>query len=93
MQSICQMCGTRKQLHVHHIMPWHVSEELRYSFDNLITLCQPDHFRFGHWLDWKQYNPNIVELCERAQELNTSVEWDKYNIFHRGMEDEGVGYA
>jgi 5-methylcytosine-specific restriction endonuclease McrA len=62
--SKCAMCNHDKKLQVHHIIPWHISEALRYNEANLITLCQPCHFRFGHRLNWKDYNPEIVETTE-----------------------------
>lgn len=67
----CALCGHGKQLQVHHIVPWHVDESLRYHADNLVTLCQPCHFRYGHGLNWKRHNMWITELadwlCARRQ--------------------------
>jgi 5-methylcytosine-specific restriction endonuclease McrA len=37
----CQYCGTRNNLHVHHIV--YRSEQGRDTSDNLVTLCLPCH--------------------------------------------------
>jgi len=64
----CAMCGAAKDVQVHHILPWHLYPDLRYTHTNLISLCQPCHFRFGHGRDWKAYNPDIGNLSEAARE-------------------------
>lgn len=61
----CRACGKKKLLNVHHITPFHVRPELELEPTNLITLCETPshncHFMFGHGLDWRAYNPNVVE--------------------------------
>ena len=47
-ESCCQMCEVLKELEVHHIVPWHLCVELRFTRSNLITLCRDCHYRFGH---------------------------------------------
>ena len=64
----CEMCGIQKKLEVHHVVPYHVSEELRYDQRNLITLCRECHFRFGHGRNWKRSNPGIRDLCKFSKE-------------------------
>jgi hypothetical protein len=73
-EPYCQMCGIRKKLEAHHVVPWHLSPELRFERSNLITLCRDDHYRFGHFLHWKDMNPNIRELCEHAHALHPNIE-------------------
>lgn len=85
-QSICQMCGILKELQVHHVYPWHLFEHLRFDLNNLVTLCQPCHFRFGHWLSWYRFNPDILILCEHAQHTNPSVTWAAHNSFKRDLQ-------
>lgn len=67
----CACCGIEKKLEVHHIRPWHIFPALRYSFDNLITLCRECHFRFGHGRNWKFWNP---EICELSKTLQTNLD-------------------
>lgn len=59
----CQACGGTEALEVHHIAPFHLHPELELSEDNLITLCEKNghdcHFVFGHFHDWKLFNPNV----------------------------------
>ena len=59
----CAACGYDKQIQVHHIVPWHVDESLRYDMSNLVSLCQPCHFRYGHFCNWRSWNPLVDDLC------------------------------
>lgn len=83
LQPGCQMCGAQKELQVHHVYPWHLFPALRFELNNLVTLCQPCHFRFGHFRDWKGFNIEILELCEIAQARNKTVDWQAINSFKR----------
>lgn len=83
LQPGCQMCGATKELQVHHVYPWHLFPALRFELHNFVTLCQPCHFRFGHFRDWKGYNPNILDLCAIAQNANPTVDWQAINSFKR----------
>ena len=75
-EPMCQMCGTEKDLDVHHVFPWHLFEDLRFDRDNFVTLCTPCHIRFGHhWSYAKGYNPGILELCKAAQAQNARIAW------------------
>ena len=62
-EPVCQACSTDKKLQVHHVKPWHLFPSLRYLRSNLLTLCQPCHFRFGHKLNWKHFNGTVRMLC------------------------------
>lgn len=59
----CAACGGNVYLQVHHIEPYHLHPELELKAANLITLCERPghncHFRYGHFLNWKRYNPNV----------------------------------
>lgn len=63
--SSCAVCGGTKKLVVHHIKPVHLFPELELVKPNLITLCQSrshnDHFIFGHLLNWRSYNKEIIK--------------------------------
>jgi len=57
----CAACGRKDNLHVHHIVPYHLNPDLELEPSNLITLCgKYCHFVFGHLMDWKSWNENVV---------------------------------
>lgn len=61
----CAACGRSKKVEVHHIQPYHLRPDLELSFDNLITLCDdPCHFVFGHLMNYKSWNINVVQDCK-----------------------------
>jgi hypothetical protein len=60
----CAFCGTEKKLEVHHVIPVHVRPEMELEESNLITLCEPDHFRIGHFCNWNNYNLTVKNDCE-----------------------------
>jgi 5-methylcytosine-specific restriction endonuclease McrA len=65
----CAACGNTKNLHVHHIEPFYVRPEKELDPDNLITLCSsPCHLVFGHLMNWKRWNPDVVNDCETFSE-------------------------
>lgn len=41
----CTKCGSKENLHCHHIIPWKKNIELRLSVDNGIALCEVCHGR------------------------------------------------
>jgi len=57
--NFCAVCGTKKSLQVHHIVPFHLRPDLELEESNLITLCLKDHFLFGHLRDWKSWNSAV----------------------------------
>ena len=58
----CAACGRKDGLEVHHIVPYHVDPSRELDPENLITLCgKYCHFVFGHLMDWKSWNENVVE--------------------------------
>ncbi len=65
----CAACGTKDNLEVHHVKPFHLHPELELDPANLITLCRKPghncHFVFGHLWDYKKSNPNVREDVER----------------------------
>jgi len=60
----CAVCGSKDHLEVHHIMPFHLDPSKELDPKNFITLCESkshnDHLIFGHLLDFKSLNPNVV---------------------------------
>jgi len=63
MEPTCQACGTKKNLSVHHIMPYHLDRSKELDPKNLITLCEEHHCHlvFGHFTSWYSYNPTVRE--------------------------------
>ena len=63
----CAVCGGKKKLNVHHILPFHIDREKELDAENLITLCEGNstincHLRFGHWGNFaRKYNPFIAD--------------------------------
>ena len=62
--NTCAACGRNKKLEVHHIEPVHLNPDRELDPTNLITLCDdPCHFVFGHLMDYKSWNANVVTDC------------------------------
>ncbi len=61
-QPFCSCCGATDKLEVHHILPfaWPGGRVLELVKSNLVVLCRPCHFLFGHLKDWKSCNPSVV---------------------------------
>lgn len=64
-QPFCQACGRKEDLEVHHIEPVYLNPDKELDPANLITLCDKYcHFIFGHLMDYKSWNTNVVKDCE-----------------------------
>lgn len=64
--NTCAVCGKKssflKPLELHHKVPYHIDPSRELDHSNLICLCRPCHYMFGHcFLNWKCYNRNIKE--------------------------------
>lgn len=69
----CAACGRTDNLEVHHIEPYHINPDRELDPTNLITLCDNYcHFVFGHLMDYKSWNKNIVEDCKIYKEKRNS---------------------
>lgn len=55
----CAVCKCRTELQVHHVKPFHLFPELELDRGNLVVMCRPHHFLFGHLCDWRSVNPNV----------------------------------
>jgi 5-methylcytosine-specific restriction endonuclease McrA len=63
--NVCAACGRDKKLEVHHIEPVHLNPDRELDPTNLITLCDnPCHFVFGHLMNYKSWNKDVVNDCE-----------------------------
>jgi 5-methylcytosine-specific restriction protein A len=61
----CAACGRSTKVDVHHIEPVHVNSSRELDPSNLITLCSNScHFIFGHFMDYKSWNPDVIEDCK-----------------------------
>ncbi len=65
--SLCEVCGSKTNLNVHHIKPYHSHPELELTPENLITLCENTkkgincHLLIGHLGNYKKINPHCIE--------------------------------
>lgn len=96
-QPLCQGCGTKNKLEVHHIEPFHVNPSRELDPDNLITLCGKNcHFIFGHLMDYSSWNVNVIEDCRvylekvqsrpykiRATSNRSPIQHILYNFYRR----------
>lgn len=57
----CEVCGTKKELEAHHVVPYWINKALELVRSNLRVLCRKCHYLFGHRYSWKSYNPTIDE--------------------------------
>lgn len=63
----CAVCGSRDDLNVHHVVPFHDDPSLELKPSNLITLCRQHHLHVGHDPDgpgakspnWSTSNPHV----------------------------------
>ena len=60
--SVCNVCGSKEDLNVHHIVPFHIDKSKELDPTNLITLCNHNgcHFTFGHLFNWSSSNPDVI---------------------------------
>ena len=64
----CRACGKTKNLEVQHIVPVHMDPDRELDPSNLITLCSEQcHIMFGHLMDFKSWNSNVVDDCDNMQ--------------------------
>lgn len=68
-QPCCQACGSCIKPEVHHIIPVHLDPSKELDSDNLITLCDKYcHFIFGHFMNYRSWNINVVTDAARYLE-------------------------
>ena len=88
----CQMCGSGKNLRVHHINYEHLDTDA--ELDDLITLCDTCHRKI-HEQDIKKKSPlslfdeddepnnnamfQLALILQRDKSLSMSQKWDRYN--------------
>lgn len=62
--SACAVCGSKKDLNVHHKRPFHLHPSLELDPTNFITLCSEGsghncHLIFGHLGDFSSFNADV----------------------------------
>ena len=71
----CELCNSKSDLEVHHIVPFSIDKKLELSPSNLITGCRSKRFGFNchlvifHGGNFKWENPNILEDIKKAKEI------------------------
>jgi len=62
----CFICRSKKNLEVHHIIPFHIAPDKELDPKNLITLCENKkygincHLLVGHLGNYQNINPNVL---------------------------------
>ena len=81
----CEVCGSKIQLEVHHIVPFARDPEKELDPENLITLCENSndgvicHLLFGHLGNYRFLNPDVVKDAKTWKE--------KFNNRQRSRQD------
>lgn len=64
----CFVCGSKKNLEVHHIIPFHIAPDLELNKNNFIVLCESRkykalicHLLIGHLGNYRRFNFSVVE--------------------------------
>jgi len=68
---VCEACGSKKRLQVHHRKPFHLFPELELEESNLVTLCmsyRDCHLEIGHGFRWPSFNPRLEEHLVRLHQ-------------------------
>ena len=70
----CAVCGTTKDIEIHHIVPVHVDSSKACDPENFISLCDwrnhGCHYIWGHFRNFRsKWNPDIVEFAEGVETL------------------------
>ena len=61
----CMVCGSKKKVEAHHIIPFQIAPDLELDPDNLMTLCRNKkygincHLLVGHLGNFRRTNPNV----------------------------------
>lgn len=63
LHPLCSVCRTKKNLDVHHCTPAHIDRSRELDPENLLTLCRPHHFLFGHFGSWVSWNTDVRQDC------------------------------
>lgn len=68
-EPACAFCGSKDDLQVHHVLPFHLYPSRELDETNLITLCGPKgnhcHFMWGHLGSYERWNPDVRQDAAR----------------------------
>lgn len=67
--NFCALCGTTKNIHIHHIIPYRLTEDN--SLDNLIPLCSSHH---------KIFESASLQFIEMMEDDYEAAKWYLNNI-------------
>lgn len=73
----CAACGSKKQLQVHHILPFDDYPELELQENNLITLCMSEkdcHLLIAHGGNFRRYCPNVKKYVDQLKKKQKTFE-------------------
>jgi hypothetical protein len=65
LHPVCEVCGGKDKLQVHHVRPFHLHPDLELNPENLITLCESGkggvscHLHFGHLGNFRSFNIDV----------------------------------
>jgi 5-methylcytosine-specific restriction protein A len=74
LHSVCEVCGGKAKLQVHHISPFHLDPALELDPDNFITLCEAKkfgincHLLVGHLGNFKSFNKDVARDSDKWNE-------------------------
>jgi hypothetical protein len=88
----CECCGRMDTLNVHHINPVRWFPQLELEPYNLITLCRKHHFYYGHFGNWKDWNPYIWQMAQMYSkgQMEFESDYDRYAVFNQTPDYEKI---
>lgn len=72
---VCEACGQKDNLNVHHVVPFHNDPSKELDLENLITLCTDGpmnincHGLLGHGGNYKCRNPHVRDDVKKFREI------------------------
>jgi len=85
--KVCAVCGGKKSLEAHHIIPFHANPTLELKKSNLIALCEGKktilcHLVIGHGGNYKDVNPYCKETAAFLKWLLTTKQLAERALTH-----------
>jgi hypothetical protein len=79
---ICEACGQKDHLNVHHVIPFHNDPSKELDPTNMITLCTDGpgnmncHLVIGHAGNFRGHNVKVREDAKRVREMLKSIKFE-----------------